>query len=557
MWSKSSTKPSLETYMGPRRLLKVTACSTEDAGGGESSSEDGLHQQLSLRLVEVDVDMLDSPYITLSHCWGSSEPGRHPSGLTLRTETLDEFSHRGISNAALDHPHARTFKDAARVVLDLGFTYLWIDALCIIQNDPLDRKREVAKMDTIYRRGLFNIAATGGFDGRDGLFLDDNSAFMYQPAEFPRRSLGGRDRFGISGPEEHFVAFLDRELKGVGIQDPLNSRGWVLQECLLSARVLSFCKADVYWYCNTQKTSTTSSDDFFKEVRCYDAHCVRMPRLPQNWVRLEANLSNQTQARGWQTSIGEQISAWQEVLRLYGPTRVSYNGDRLVALSALARNFYRVTNNPTISYVAGLWSCWRNRCRQLTWRSDVNVDSDVRRHQVFPELPSWSPLRHRGKFAFDDDASDEDPTWRIEVVAIETDWQGVGGGIFGAIKGGKLTLQGALLGRVSGEPPVDVLWTKDGHRTEAYRYSEHDSRYVMIFRGPTSLQAPQGWPMRGLILEKTHQRPGQYVRVGHVSVDEGELLQAKYWYGGSGGISKPVEDDYLQFAYGTYIIELV
>jgi Heterokaryon incompatibility protein (HET) len=65
------------------------------------------------------------------------------------------------------------FQDAMLTNIELGFSYLWIDSLCIIQNSAgsSDWLSESSTMDRVYRKGICNLSATGFHDGQKGLFV--------------------------------------------------------------------------------------------------------------------------------------------------------------------------------------------------------------------------------------------------------------------------------------------------------------------------------------------------------------------------------------------------
>jgi hypothetical protein len=63
----------------------------------------------------------------------------------------------------------RTFKEAIQVTNSLGFRYLWIDALRILQDSNEDLQREIGSMDKIYRNSTLTIFAAGGDDTDAGL----------------------------------------------------------------------------------------------------------------------------------------------------------------------------------------------------------------------------------------------------------------------------------------------------------------------------------------------------------------------------------------------------
>jgi hypothetical protein len=87
-------------------------------------------------------------YTSLSYCWGGDQPFR-TTKCTLPTK-LDHISPTSLP---------KTLQDAASVTRQLGLRYLWIDSLCIIQDDPLDMTRELSTMHTIYKNATIVIAA--------------------------------------------------------------------------------------------------------------------------------------------------------------------------------------------------------------------------------------------------------------------------------------------------------------------------------------------------------------------------------------------------------------
>ncbi|ORX96586.1 heterokaryon incompatibility protein-domain-containing protein, partial [Clohesyomyces aquaticus] len=105
----------------------------------------------------------DDRYITLSHRWGSNS-----SQVTkLVTENLDAFQHK-IPTREIP----QTFKDAINITRLLGVRYLWIDSLCIIQNDEKDWAGEAGRMSMLYTNTYLNISATSAENGHQGCYHD-------------------------------------------------------------------------------------------------------------------------------------------------------------------------------------------------------------------------------------------------------------------------------------------------------------------------------------------------------------------------------------------------
>ena len=96
-------------------------------------------------------------YLILSHCWGG--------GCPIMTTSKNIQSHL-IQLKLLDLP--RTFRDAIQVTRKLGCRYLWIDSLCIIQDNQKDWEVEAALMQQYYRQSLLTIAAADANNSEAG-----------------------------------------------------------------------------------------------------------------------------------------------------------------------------------------------------------------------------------------------------------------------------------------------------------------------------------------------------------------------------------------------------
>jgi hypothetical protein len=95
----------------------------------------------------------------LSHCWGLSHR------ITATSATLDRLK-KEISLDELP----KTFQDAIIIAERLSVQYLWIDPLCIIQDDPLDWRAESSKMADVYTQSYLTISASTSTDDSTGCF---------------------------------------------------------------------------------------------------------------------------------------------------------------------------------------------------------------------------------------------------------------------------------------------------------------------------------------------------------------------------------------------------
>jgi hypothetical protein len=74
----------------------------------------------------------------------------------------------------------KTFRDAIIISRNLGIEYMWIDSLCIVQDDPRDWELEAAKMGEIYSNAFLVIAASSSVDGDSGCFLERPKYFVIE-----------------------------------------------------------------------------------------------------------------------------------------------------------------------------------------------------------------------------------------------------------------------------------------------------------------------------------------------------------------------------------------
>lgn len=135
---------SRDTKWYPTRLL--------DLGNPTNESR-------KINVLETANKKLGGHYITLSHCWGN---GRH-----LR---LTKENKAALLNEIPSLP--KTFAEAISASRKLGVRYLWIDSLCIIQDDPEDWNREAALMHRVYMNAWCNISAAASQDSSEGLFRE-------------------------------------------------------------------------------------------------------------------------------------------------------------------------------------------------------------------------------------------------------------------------------------------------------------------------------------------------------------------------------------------------
>jgi hypothetical protein len=177
-------------------------------------------------------------YAALSHCWG-------PQQTCITTKANLDSRKRGIPWAELPP----TFQDSITFCLALGISYIWIDALCILQDDQVDWQIESSRMADIYQKSHITLAATSSDSGSSGCF--PKTALISEHRLKAQMGSGECHAVLIREKLVHWSLRLSEPLKQ---SFPLLTRGWAFQERLLAPRVLHLCNKELVWEC-TEETS--------------------------------------------------------------------------------------------------------------------------------------------------------------------------------------------------------------------------------------------------------------------------------------------------------------
>ena len=283
------------------------------------------------RLLETDGQ--HGRYVALSHCWGGGIP------IMTTRDNLEEYK-VAINFSALP----QNFRDAIVVTRSLGVHYLWIDALCIVQDDPADWEREAEGMGSLYERAYCVIAASSAANANEGCFIPRTEERPVRLPCTPGTSAQGTMYISSSFPEA--AEELDN--------GPLNNRAWVLQERTLSRRIVHFARSQTIWTC---KQSAMDESGATVEGTFGHLEWTRMPRLSNANLNLETPATNQHGT----TSITTQENlrdpsyfhgAWFNTVKRYTTLGITYPSDRLPALKGLASV---MQNRTGIPYFYGHW----------------------------------------------------------------------------------------------------------------------------------------------------------------------------------------------------------
>ncbi|KAJ0332312.1 hypothetical protein COL5a_002020 [Colletotrichum fioriniae] len=194
-----------------------------------------LQGQESSRVYLKETKGIEGRYAALSYCWGPGRPG-----LITTKDNYRDHQDFGILISNLPE----TIRDAFHAARMLGLDYLWVDRLCIVQDSVDDWAHEAALMCAVYSGATLTLSADGSNSATQGLFQSDQtlSALEYRTYYEP----GGDNLVYIKRPSHASLSGRASDMT-----QPIDQRGWTMQERLMSPRVLHFTQEEMVWECNT------------------------------------------------------------------------------------------------------------------------------------------------------------------------------------------------------------------------------------------------------------------------------------------------------------------
>lgn len=356
--------------------------------------------KLPTRVIDVG-DSCHDPYLyithgetgrfaVLSHCWGPPQMALK----RLTTTQTNILEHR--ERIALER-FPRTFRDAINITRDIGLRYIWIDALCIVQDSPEDWILEVSRMTDVYLNAYVTLAADLAPHSDAGLFTINTCAADGGPQvrQFSQVDDTGshhqifvRRNWPIPGNNQRRADVENRRsCYASEASSKLSSRAWVLQERILSTRTVHFTDAELVWECG----------------KSYECSCGN-PMGRRSIKSIFKAILQCSSAAGGQIEKPSNItpSIWHSVIEEFTARDLTYVKDRLPAISSLAR----MLPFPKGEYLAGLWQnhlmddlLWFNPLGRISGVLDSNSDAStsidtpnsLKNYRIQGEYaPSWS-----------------------------------------------------------------------------------------------------------------------------------------------------------------------
>lgn len=341
----------------PRRMLKITPSTAT--------------------LLDFD-ERMAGEYAALSYCWGSEDELKQNPPLKATTSTHSQLK-SGIPLSDLP----LTIKEALSVCSSLGIEYIWIDALCIVQDDAGDWEAEARKMATVYSMAKVTIIAASSTSCHSGFLqgLSRGGELLALPPELPPMRLVAR-RTSTSGFHFNVADFANFDPASVDTpaepQDAIDSRGWTFQEESLSSRYIKFTKDDIQWQCREDAGCLCHQGVQKHERRAlYEDLWASSPPAGSSSNPPHSQGSNSRRRPTSNSSPADQSfnhasrACWQEIVKDFSRRRFTQPTDKLLALSGLAGRVAANMQSPHAddgsAYVAGMWTNMLRDGGALSW----------------------------------------------------------------------------------------------------------------------------------------------------------------------------------------------
>ncbi|KAF2708994.1 HET-domain-containing protein [Pleomassaria siparia CBS 279.74] len=457
-----TARPLQRNVSSPEASKQITSW-IQDCGHHESCLSQA-HVELPKRVIQVNPkenqgqprlmfsNGLKGKYAALSYSWGAV-PSRF-----LTTANIEEYT-RGIDMEKIP----LTIRDAILVAESISIDYIWIDALCIVQDSQEDKVSQLAKMESIYRNSLVTIVAA--------IFKDVNNGFLQDRVDKPlsdkpcgiwtdRRSDGlqklpwtipFRIDDGVFGTMT--LECTDCETTYDESKEVVNKRAWTVQEQLMAPRLLFYGSHTLQWRC---RAGTRNLDN-----------AAHVEKYTQSTVTA---LSHQRKTQR------ESLLRWLHIVEMYSSREISLPSDKLPALAGIAKEV-SILLGP--SYYAGIWGD-NNLVRQLSWYTYANESRPTAPKDY--RAPTWSWASVQGPVVMrtwdeDFDKEEDDPKPVCEVLRIATTLKN-STLPFGEVNSGHLILrgkirQGWLIESKEEDEDHTIVWCSENISSGAAAEADH------------------------------------------------------------------------------------
>lgn len=366
-----------------------------------------------------------SQYAALSYVWG--DPELQQQSKTTRPTLKNRLQEVVFSSLP------NTIQEAIIFTRNLGLDFLWVDSICVVQNDHDEWIREAGLMYEVYKNCLVMLGGLWSDDCASGLF-ETGDEWQSQPIATLRL---GEETWPIHVSREHEVVQLNYEWSQ--LREPaLLGRAWCFQERMVSPRCVFFGRGELIFACQGEVSCECGIKygTITRPPSAHDALSLSQDREPLRQRSGSSSPAPSTTRHGLRWVCQDAPKAWREVVEAYSKLPLTVKSERLFAISAVAKQMSLA--RPGDTYLAGLWTntllidlCW--------WIHSGSWDYGEEQVDI-PAAPTWSWAR-RGKQVYYRGAEDITPTAEVVDVSCENE----NGDPFGPVLNTKLVLRGRIM----------------------------------------------------------------------------------------------------------------
>ena len=493
----------------PHRLLDV---STEDPSKG-------------IRIVEFEAnESTQHPYLTLSYCWRIGRGMPHTTTKSLKAHK------ENIAWTTLP----KAFQEAVLLTKKLGIRYIWIDSICVIQDDASDKLRTALELDSIFGNALLTLAATSSADPTQGLFGSVAQPFKIQATN----SKGSLSKIYVREQPSHYSFkapfnegshMNDWELpfntsKEANARTPLLRRAWAYTERLLAPRVLHFTDSEMILECGTAfQCECGRIDDATYDSRTTDSVKQELTkilaesssngadkRIDSVTSQLEAASLTDSATASAAPAAANALDLWSYIVTEFTARNLTYDDDRLPAIVGVAKRLASVT---LAGYIAGHWT---SSTLGLLWYPNESTHCKRPKQVAGRNVPSWSWASIEGSPIFFDNTSAMD----LACSASFSSSTSPQAQIFSPVSGDAIQLSAAMAAEVTfrEDAPNEYSLARNGISVEFQPDVIPVRGEDMVKSGETLVCVLISMSFRssilGLVLKKSRTKVSAYRRIG-------------------------------------------
>ena len=348
-------------------------------------------------------------YAALSYVWGGVQL------VHLNSKNKEDLKKPGgLSTPQYRGDIPATIWDALEVTREIELRYLWIDSLCIQQDDPVETKHQVTHMHNIFGSAYVTIVAAQGDSAGSGLFgtsfrprevkcglkmIDDDDEKSISRLIAPGMFLGlvALEHDGSPHPDCWDINQKAALPEATEIDETIwNSRAWTYQESQLSSRALVFLDNQVFWHCNQAVWSerllgrkTNNRGHAIDKRYSRLGNLTSNPHFRSSWKQHDASIEVKRDGRTVVVS-SEAFLLYKDLVTAYTPRNMGNINDKLTAFDGIGKVLERCLNSELIY---GLPESLLDLA--LLWHPKTMVT------QVEgPGFPSWSWAGWKGAVEF-------------------------------------------------------------------------------------------------------------------------------------------------------------